>query len=358
MTGRRRKTSVGLLFGGRSAEHEVSLKSAAAVYDRLDPGRFEVVSIFIAKDGRWGRVASPSAPPSRLKAARSFLPWSNKGLPAALKADIYFPVLHGPYGEDGTIQGLLEMADVPYVGAGVLASAAGMDKAVMKTLFAARGLPIVKHVTLAEGEWRAAPAKVLAHFRAGFELPLFVKPANLGSSVGISKVKAWEATGPALDAAFAYDRKVVVEQGVRAREIECSVLGNDAPRASLPGELIPAGDSEFYDYADKYEKGQTGFRIPAPLPPDRTEEARRLAVEAFRAVDGAGLARVDLFLDEASGRFFVNEINTLPGFTAISMYPRLWEATGLPFAALVEELIRLGFERHAAKKRRVDKRAP
>jgi D-alanine-D-alanine ligase len=233
-----------------------------------------------------------------------------------------------------------------------------MDKAVMKTLFAARGLPIVKHAVLAEAEWRAAPAVVLDGLRAGFALPLFVKPANLGSSVGISKVKDWDGARPALDAAFAYDRKVVVEQGVRAREIECSVLGNDEPRASLPGELIPADDSEFYDYADKYEKGRTRFKVPAPLPPDKTEEARHLAVEAFQAVDGSGLARVDLFLDEASGRFFVNEINTLPGFTAISMYPRLWEATGLSFSALVEELIRLGFERHAAKKRRVDKNAP
>jgi len=358
MTGRRRKTVVGLLFGGRSAEHEVSLNSAAAVHKHLDPDRFEVVSIFISKDGRWGRAASPLAPPSRLKAARSFLPWTNKELPTALKADIYFPVLHGPYGEDGTIQGLLEMADVPYVGAGVLASAAGMDKAVMKTLFAARGLPIVKHIALAEAEWRASPETVLAAIRSGFQIPLFVKPANLGSSVGITKVKAWNDAGRALEAAFVYDRKVVVEQGVQAREIECSVLGNDAPRASLPGELIPHSDSEFYDYADKYEKGLTRFKIPAPLPPDRTEEARRLAVEAFRAVECAGLARVDLFLDEASGRFFVNEINTMPGFTAISMYPRLWKVTGLSFADLVEELLRLGFERHAAKKRRVDRRAP
>lgn len=358
MTGRRRRTTVGLLFGGRSAEHEVSLKSAAAVHAHLDPARFEVVCIFIAKDGRWGLVPSPAAPPSRLKAARSFLPWANRALPDALKADIFFPVLHGPYGEDGTIQGLLEMADVPYVGAGVLASAAGMDKAVMKTLFAARGLPIVKHVTLLEPDWRGAPERILADLRAGFALPLFVKPANLGSSVGISKVKGWRAAGAALDAAFAFDRKVVVEQGVRAREIECAVLGNDAPRASIPGWLIPASDSDFYDYADKYLKGKTRFRIPAPLPAEETEEARRLAVEAFRAVDGAGLARVDLFLEEASGRFFVNEINTLPGFTTISMYPRLWEATGLSFADLVEELIRLGFERHAARKRRVDKNAP
>ncbi|MBN2206302.1 MAG: D-alanine--D-alanine ligase A, partial [Candidatus Aminicenantes bacterium] len=203
MTVRRRKTAVGLLFGGRSAEHEISLKSAAAVQAHLDPARFEVVSIFISKDGRWGGVPSPSAPPARLKAARSFLPWANRALPKALKADIYFPVLHGPYGEDGTIQGLLEMADVPYVGAGVLASAAGMDKAIMKTLFAADGLPIVKHVTLAESAWREAPGQITADLRAGFEPPLFVKPANLGSSVGISKVKAWSEAGPALEAAFA-----------------------------------------------------------------------------------------------------------------------------------------------------------
>ncbi len=356
MSEKRRKTVVGLLFGGRSAEHEVSLKSAAAVFEHLDPRRFKVVSIFIARDGRWGRVESPSAPPSRLKAARSFLPWANRAIPAAFKADIYFPILHGPYGEDGTVQGLLEMADVPYVGAGVLASAVGMDKAVMKTLFAARGLPIVNHIVLMEMEWRMSPEAVLGRIRDGFRLPLFVKPGNLGSSVGISKVKDWGGTGKALEAAFAYDRKIIVEQGVRGRELECSVLGNDEPRASLPGELVP--HREFYDYDDKYVDGRTEFKVPAPLAPQLTEEVRRLSVEAFRAVDCAGLARVDLFLEDGTNRLYVNEINTIPGFTTISMYPRLWEATGLPFAALVEELIRLGLERHRAKKRRVDRRSP
>jgi len=356
MTEQRRKTVVGLLFGGRSAEHEVSLKSAAAVAEHLDPRRFKVLPIFIAKDGRWGRADSPAAPPSRLKGARSFLPWANKSLPAALKADIYFPVLHGPYGEDGTVQGLLEMADVPYVGAGVLASAAGMDKAVMKSLFAARGLPIVNHIVLMGAEWRESPGAILDRIRTAFRLPLFVKPANLGSSVGISKVKDWDGTAKSLAAAFAYDRKILVEQGVLARELECSVLGNDEPRASLPGELIP--QREFYDYDDKYNDGRTEFKLPAPLPPPLTAEVRRLSIEAFRAVDCAGMARVDLFLEDGSDRLYVNEINTIPGFTAISMYPRLWEATGLPFAALVEELIRLGFERHRAKKRRVDRRSP
>jgi D-alanine-D-alanine ligase len=356
MPRQRRKTVVGLLFGGRSAEHDVSLKSAAAVFAHLDPKRFKAVPIFIDRAGRWGLVESPAAPPSRLKAAHSFLPWANKAFPKAFRADIYFPALHGPYGEDGTIQGLLEMADVPYVGAGVLASAAGMDKAVMKTLFAGRGLPIVKHIVLMETEWRASPGPILSRIRAGFRLPVFVKPANLGSSVGISKVKEWDATAKALDAAFAYDRKIVVEQGVRGRELECSVLGNDEPRASLPGELIPY--REFYDYDDKYVDGRTEFKVPAPLPSALAEEVRRLSIEAFRAVDGAGLARVDLFLEEGGGRLYVNEINTIPGFTEISMYARLWEIAGLPFAALVEELLRLGFERHRAKKRRVDRRSP
>ena len=353
---KRARTKIALIFGGRSAEHDVSLASAAAVYKKFDEKKFSVVSIFIDRQGTWRKVASPLLPPARLNAgsAFSFLPWGGLG-PPRLAADIYFPVLHGPYGEDGTIQGLLEMADVPYVGAGVLGSAAGMDKDVMKALFAARGLPIVKHLTFLEADWRAGKAAVLARIAGELSLPVFVKPANLGSSVGISKVGRAEEAAGALRLAFRYDRKVVVEQGVEAREIECSVLGNDLPRASLPGEVIPSRD--FYDYRDKYRDGKTAFGIPADLPPETSARVRELAVEAFRAVDGSGLARLDFFLEKKTGELFVNEINTLPGFTEISMYPKLWEVSGLPFGRLVEELVRLGFERHRLKKRNVGRPA-
>ncbi len=347
---KRPKTTIALLFGGRSAEHEVSLASAAAVYRNIDRKKFRVVSVFIDKQGSWKKVSSPLLPSAVLNAGKacSFLPWGTRG-PERFSADIYFPVLHGPYGEDGTIQGLLEMADVPYVGAGVLGSAAGMDKDVMKTLFAARRLPIVKHLTLLEADWRAGSAAALDRIDRELSFPIFVKPANLGSSVGISKVGRPEQTAAAIRKAFRYDRKIIVEEGVAGREIECSVLGNDHPRASLPGEVIPHRD--FYDYRDKYKDGKTTFGIPADLPPATVARIRSLAVEAYQAVSCSGLARLDFFLDSRTGKIFVNEINTLPGFTEISMYPKLWEATGLPFGRLVEELVRLGFERHRLKKR-------
>ncbi len=349
---KRKKTTIALLFGGRSAEHDVSLASAAAVYKNIDKKKFRVVSVFIDKEGAWKKVASPLLPPEKLSAgpAHSFLPWAGRGSDR-LAADIYFPVLHGPYGEDGTIQGLLEMADVPYVGAGVLGSAAGMDKDVMKSLFAARGLPIVKHLTLLDADWRAGSAAALARIEGEFSFPIFIKPANMGSSVGITKVSRTGEMAPAIRRAFRYDRKVVIEQGIDAREIECSVLGNDQPRASLPGEVIPHRD--FYDYRDKYQDGKTTFRIPADLPAETIATIRRLAVEAYLAVDGSGMARLDFFQEKMTGALLVNEINTIPGFTEISMYPKLWAATGLAFGRLVEELIRLGFERHRLKKRSV-----
>ena len=347
---KRQKITIALLFGGRSAEHDVSLASAAAVYRNIDKKKFRVVSVFIDKQGAWKRTTSPLLPPEKLKAgpAFSFLPWGGRG-PGRLSADIYFPVLHGPYGEDGTIQGLLEMADVPYVGAGVLGSAAGMDKDVMKALFAARDLPIVKHLTLLDADWRAGSGGALARIGREFSLPIFVKPANLGSSVGISKVSRAAETAAAIRRAFRFDRKIVVEQGVDGREIECSVLGNDHPRASLPGEVVPFRD--FYDYRDKYIDGKTTFRIPADLPLETITRIRSLAVESYRAVGCSGMARLDFFLEKKTGEIFVNEINTIPGFTEISMYPKLWAATGLPFGRLVEELVRLGFERHRLKKR-------
>ncbi len=347
------KKTIALLFGGRSAEHEVSIKSATAVFDHLDKSRYEVACVFIARDGRWKKVASPRVAAAELRRGpfRSFLPWAGGGKAApALKADLYFPVLHGPYGEDGTIQGLLEMAGVPYVGPGVLASAAGMDKDVMKILFQARGLRVVPWIAFHDFEWDRSRAVLLRRIRAEFGLPFFVKPANLGSSVGISKVRSYARAGQAVDLALRHDRKVLVEKGIDGREIECAVLGNDEPQASLPGEVIPHND--FYDYKDKYIDGKTVFGIPADLPPDITAEVRRQAVAAFQACGAAGLSRVDFFLERGSGLLYANEINTLPGFTEISMYPKLWGVTGLPYGKLLDRLIALGFERHRRGRKR------
>lgn len=346
-----KKITVALLFGGRSAEHEVSLRSAAAVYKNLDPARYRVLSLYFDREGRWKSVASPLRTPAELKRgpAFPFLPWQAQASGRPLRADIYFLVLHGPYGEDGTIQGLLELADVPYIGPGVLASAAGMDKAVMKVLFQAQGLLVSPWRVVRDFEWAKARTGILSRLRREFSWPVFVKPANLGSSVGISMVKSFNGLGPALDLAFRYDRKVVVERGIRGREIECSVLGNDAPEASLPGEVIP--HNEFYDYKDKYDDGLTRFGIPADLPAAVIRKIRAQAVAAFRACEGEGLARVDFFLESGTGDLYVNEINTLPGFTEISMYPKLWEVSGLPFGRLLDRLIELGFERHRAKRR-------
>ena len=350
-----KKISVALIFGGRSAEHEVSLISALAVHKNLDTSKFEVRSIYITKEGFWKTVPAPTTDLKSLAGGRAFpfLPWGARGLTARVQADIYFPVLHGPYGEDGTIQGLLEMAGVPYVGAGVLGSALGMDKAAAKGLLRETGLPVVPWRVVHEAEWRDARAGVLRRIRRDFALPFFVKPSSLGSSVGITKVKDRRRTGEALETAFRYDAKIIVERGIDGREIECSVLGNECPETSLPGEVIPS--REFYDYRDKYLEGKTGFVIPARLPRGVTGKIRRLAVEAFTALGCSGMARVDFFLESGTGRLFVNEVNTIPGFTEISMYPRLWEASGLPFPRLVERLIGLGFERHAARKVCVDR---
>jgi D-alanine-D-alanine ligase len=350
----KKKTTVALLFGGRSAEHEVSIASAQAISKNLDRAKFEVVSIFINREGRWRRVGSPEETACQLAEGdfHDFLPWGGAAA-EAFRADIYFPVLHGPYGEDGTIQGLLDLADVPYVGAGVLGSAAGMDKAVMKELFRSRGLPIVPHRVVRDTDWDRRKESIRRSFRVTFRPPLFVKPANLGSSVGVTKAKSWDELDEAAATAFRFDRKIIVEQGITGREIECSVLGNDEPEASLPGEVIP--DREFYDYADKYLDGKTSFGIPAKLPARLVRLIRRLAVEAFLACEASGLARIDFFLEAKTSRVFVNEINTIPGFTEISMYPKLWAASGLAFGPLVERLIELGFERHRARRRVADR---
>jgi D-alanine-D-alanine ligase len=347
------KLRVGVIFGGRSGEHEVSVASAASIFKHLDPARYEAVPIRIEKDGRW--VLTGRAP-----LAMSAADVLKQGVTEALQAveptaavsrtgvDVVFPVLHGPYGEDGTVQGLLELANVPYVGCGVLASAAGMDKAVMKTLFIARGLPVGAYLVILRRDWDADAAGATARVADELRYPVFVKPANLGSSVGISKAKSDDEFRQAMAVALQFDRKVVVEAAVPdAREIECAVLGNDEPDASLPGEVVPS--REFYDYDAKYLDDSSKTIIPAALSAEQTAEVRRMSIEAFRAIDCSGLARVDFLLAGGSGELFVNEVNTLPGFTTISMYPQMWEATGLAYPALLDRLIQLAFERHRDK---------
>ncbi len=328
---------MGLLFGGRSSEHEISIISAKAVFKNF-PENYKVVCFYFTKEGKWRRVASPWELDGE---DFPFLPW--QGTDLGEKIDIYFPLLHGPFGEDGTIQGLLELAGVPYVGSGVVGSALGMDKAYMKMAFERAGLPVVKYRVLRR--WEEIP---LREIEGEFSLPVFVKPANLGSSVGITKVKQWHELPGALEEAFSHDFKILVEQGVEGREIECSVLGNEAPRASLPGEVIPY--REFYDYEDKYIEGKTRFNIPVKLPEKLEDKIREYAVRAFQAVEAWGFARVDFFL--VGEDVYVNEINTIPGFTEISMFPKLWEVSGLSFPELLEELIRLGFERWEKWQRR------
>lgn len=345
------RLTVALVFGGRSAEHEVSIISARAIHKNLDRKKYLVKSIYVTKKGNWKVVRSPGAPAVELEAGRnfSFLPWDGNFRKPGIRADVYFPVLHGPYGEDGTIQGLLEMADVPYVGAPVLASAIGMDKVVFKNLLSRLGLPVVPYIVLYEEDWKTSRKQIEARIFRELGLPLFIKPANLGSSVGISKVKNRQSLAPAVRLAFRYDHKVLVEKAINGREIECSVLGNERPRASLPGEVIP--HREFYDYADKYLEGKTRFQIPADLPAGLVRRFQELAVASFKAIDGCGLARVDFFLERETDNIYINEINTIPGFTEISMYPKLWQASGISFPRLLDRLIQLALRRHRLKKR-------
>jgi D-alanine-D-alanine ligase len=362
---------VGVIFGGRSGEHEVSLASAASVIAALEQAGHTPVPIGIARDGRWlvggdplgalateARVALPSGDPTgavkkslvgRAESAASIgteLVRSEAvgGLPPRLRreVDVVVIMLHGPFGEDGTIQGVLELSDLPYVGAGVLASALGMDKAAMKDVFRAHGLPVVEYRVVLRREWRADPAEVARRLEADIGIPCFVKPANLGSSVGISKVKRPADLPGALDEAARHDRKLLVERAVTGREIEVGVLGNDAPRASLPGEVLYAG--EWYDYETKYAEGHATLRVPAPVAPALTTRFQELALAAFRAIDCAGMARVDFFLEDE--QILVNEINTIPGFTATSAYARLWAASGVPYVELISRLIELALERH------------
>ena len=347
-----KKIVVSLIFGGRSAEHEISLVSAAAIHKNLDKTRFGVRSIYITRQGLWKAVEAPSPDIRTLEGGRasSFLPWEEQEIVGRheVAADIYFPVLHGPYGEDGTIQGLLEMAGVPYVGAGVLGSALGMDKSATKSILRDHGLPVVPCLVIREEDFRADAGRILGRIRRSLPLPLFVKPANLGSSVGITKVGNTKDVPAALAAAFRYDTTALVEKGIRGRELELSVLGNEAPEASVPGEVIPF--REFYDYNDKYVDGKTTFVIPAELAPRTLARIRRLGIAAFKALSCSGLARVDFFLEKRTNHLTINEINTIPGFTEISMYPKLWAASGLPFPRLLERLIELGFARHRNRK--------
>ncbi len=318
------KKTVAVIYGGRSGEHEVSIRSAKSILAAIDRDKYDVKEIFITKEGRW--EPGPILPE----------PGANEGI------DVVFPVLHGTFGEDGTIQGLFEMADLPYVGSGVLASAAAMDKDVTKRLCRERGLPVVDYVVL----FRDRLEPELVEERLG--RPVFVKPANLGSSVGISKVREPGELGKALELAARYDRKLIVERAIEGRELECSVLGNERPMASAPCEIVPS--REFYDYEDKYELDAAEFHLPAPLHPEKIQEVRRLSLEAYQALGCEGMARVDFLLEEGTGRLFINEVNTIPGFTSISMYPKMWEHAGISYPELVDRLIALALERHEARR--------
>jgi D-alanine-D-alanine ligase len=386
-----KKLRVGVVFGGRNSEHEVSLQSARSVMTALDQEKYEVVPIGIDKHGRWLVGNDPllaleqaadakllNRPPQSgvvqlpapLHRSRGRLPDAataidqagmepedgqsatalaqseprSGNLMAAQQLDVIVPILHGMYGEDGTLQGLLELADVPYVGCGVLASAVGMDKGVMKAAFAAAGLPQVPYVLVRRTDWQRDRAAVLDHIETTLRYPVFTKPANAGSSVGVSKCRNRDELASGLAVAAEHDRRLIIEQGINPRELEVAVLGNDQPEASVVGEIVPA--NEWYDYADKYLEGRTAYRIPAPLDEKTSAQVREMAVAAFKAIDGAGLARVDFLLDKDMGQLYLNEVNTLPGFTAISMYPQLWEASGLPYARLLDRLIELAIERH------------
>ena len=394
-----KKIRVGILFGGRSGEHEVSLLSAASVLKAIDRSRYDVIPVGITKQGQWVtaadaerllagesaqaekqlRAGDPEAtaaaavlrkgesvlvPPVPSEALVPFERPASAVTPASpehvLAVDVIFPVLHGTFGEDGTIQGLFELAGIAYVGSGVLGSATGMDKDAMKRLFASAKLPIVKHVTFLRGEWEKSSKKITARTEAALRYPVFVKPANLGSSVGISKAHDRKELGPAIEMAAQFDRKIVVEQGVggkgkKPRELEVAVLGNDSPEASVVGEVVPI--KEFYDYEAKYLSEGSDLIVPAKLTKAQTKQVREMAVRAFQACDCAGLARVDFLMEpgagrgKGGGRIYVNEINTLPGFTSISMYPRLWAASGVPYPVLIDRLIALALERRADKDR-------
>jgi D-alanine-D-alanine ligase len=373
MTTEKKRLRVGVLFGGRSGEHEVSLLSAASVIAALDPEKYEAVPIGISKDGRWlaGTAAHQMLPPfpdgthgkpelgevlrsgervmlSADPNVAALVPVSNSRADA-LRVDVVFPVLHGTFGEDGTVQGLLDLAGLPYVGAGVLGSAVGMDKDVQKRLFLQAKLPVVDFLAIPRAEWEKSRAKVLRAIRKKFRFPVFVKPATLGSSVGMTKAHDAKELAAAMDFAAEFAQKILVERAIRGREIEVSVLGNQDPKASIPGEIVP--HREFYDYAAKYLEEGTRLLIPAKLTRAQVKRFQEYAVRAFRTLECLGMARVDFFLENRTGKILLNEINTIPGFTSISMYPKLWEASGLPYRQLLDRLIELALAQHRENQR-------
>jgi D-alanine-D-alanine ligase len=355
----KKRLRVGVLFGGRSGEHEVSLASAAAVIRGLDPDKYEPVPIGITKEGHWlvGSGAQKMLP-EVLKGGQRVMMTADPtdaalvrldGSGGGQRLDVVFPVMHGTYGEDGTIQGLLDLAGLPFVGAGVLGSAIGMDKDVAKRLLQVAKIPVVPWITVHRADWEKASKEIQRSIERKFKYPVFVKPATLGSSVGMTKVHSREELGPALDLASEFAMKILVERAVVAREIEVSVLGNSEPAASIPGEIVP--HREFYDYAAKYLEEGTQLLIPAKLKNAQVKKIQAMAVAAFRALELSGMARVDFFVEKKGGKIFLNEVNTIPGFTSISMYPKLWEASGIPFRELIDKLIGLALEQHAEKAR-------
>ena len=373
------KINLGIIFGGRSGEHDVSIRSAKAVIENIEHSKYSVIPIAISPSGKWlspadsitllpngtrnsldSDIATWSRPAALVgdTSFRGLTMFGNGNGPSSTPLDVIFPVLHGTFGEDGTIQGLLEMADVPYIGCGVLASSCGMDKVVMKKLFADAGLPICKYLWFLRSEWDTSADAIINGIEADLGYPCFVKPANLGSSVGVSRADDKTALRAAIELAALYDRKIIVEESLDMREIECAVLGNDKPKASLPGEYIIRDESKkFLDYTEKYAgTGNNEFVVPAPISNELSDKIRELAVKAFSSIDGSGLARVDFFLRRDNGMLLVNEINTMPGLTDASGFPKMWAGTGMPFPALIDELVELAFERHRDRSRNVTTR--
>ncbi len=360
MATEKKKLRVGVLFGGRSGEHEVSLISAASVIGALDPAKYEAVPIGITKDGRWlAGTAAHKMLPEVLRTGEQVMLSADPNVAAlvhvgdshsdALHVDVVFPVLHGTYGEDGTVQGLLDLAGLPYVGSGVLGSAVGMDKDMQKRLFLQAKLPVGEFIAITRSEWEKSRSKVLSTIRKKFKFPVFVKPATLGSSVGMTKAHDAKELAAAMDLAAEFAQKILVEREIRGREIELSVLGNEDPKASIPGEIVP--HREFYDYAAKYLEEGTRLLIPAKLNKAQVKKFQEYAVRAFRTLECLGMARVDFFLENRTGKILLNEINTIPGFTSISMYPKLWEASGLNYRNLLDRLIELALAQHREKQR-------
>lgn len=373
-----KKIKVGVVFGGRSGEHEISIRSARSVIEVLDKSKYEVIPIAITQEGKWlSPVESlellPATATKKISNAvrqsekrdvavigdpthKGLITINNKTVP--LKIDVLFPVLHGTYGEDGTIQGLFDMANVPYIGCGVLASSCGMDKVTMKALFKEAGLPICRHIWFLRKHWETAPSKITLKVKKEIGFPCFVKPANLGSSVGVSKAVDKKSLEDAINLAAKYDRKIIVEEGLDAREIECAVLGNDEPVASLPGEYVILDESKkFLDFEEKYTgTGNNIFTVPAKIPNSLIKKIQQLSVKAFNAIDGAGLARVDFFLRRDNNELLINELNTLPGLTDVSGYPKMWEASGKSFAEVLDCLIELALERHKDKSKNITTR--